>query len=301
MTTLLLIFGVGLVVATAMLLARAATLPRLRQMLHLRQIAHYGFHDQVGVDVGLAPAGSPGPLSASVEAIGRLISAALPSLPPLTSGELAAAGIYTRSPEYVHGARTLLALLLPALFILTGFSFSLTDVVLVVGGFVAGWELPAMAIRQRGRYRLDAIDRELPRLIDVMIATIEGGLGFAASLQMISERFKGPMGAELKLMQREQSLGITTEQALENLLTRADTPSVRAFARSLIHGQQLGVSIGPMLRNLATDIRRRRRQDAREKVQKAPLKMLFPLAILIFPPLLVVIMYPAAYSIIHTL
>jgi tight adherence protein C len=126
-------------------------------------------------------------------------------------------------------------------------------------------------------------------------------MGFAASLQLISGRFTGPMGAELKLMQREQGLGISNEQALENLVHRCDTPSVRAFSRSLLHGQELGVSIGPILRNLAIDIRRRRRQTAREKVQKAPIKMLFPLALLIFPPLVIVILYPAIYNILHAL
>jgi tight adherence protein C len=102
-------------------------------------------------------------------------------------------------------------------------------------------------------------------------------------------------------MQREQGLGVSTEQALNNMMERCDTPSVRAFARSLVHGQELGVSIGPMLRNIAVDIRRRRRQTAREKVQKAPLKMLFPLILLIFPPLMIIILYPALYSIVHTL
>jgi tight adherence protein C len=201
----------------------------------------------------------------------------------------------------VHGFRFVSATLLFGLVVLSGPPLTFTWIIVLIGAPVAGWSLPALAIRQRGRQRLDAIDRDLPRLIDVLIATIEAGLGFAASLQLISDRFKGPMGVELKLMRREQGLGVSTEQALDNLVARCDTPSVRAFARSLVHGQELGVSIGAMLRNIAIDIRRRRRQAAREKVQKAPLKLLFPLILLIFPPLLVVILYPALYSIVQAL
>jgi tight adherence protein C len=200
----------------------------------------------------------------------------------------------------VLGLRTLLALFLPLLVVIAGLSFDLITIVILLAAPVIGWELPGVAIRARGRSRLDAIDRELPRLIDVLIATIEAGLGFAASLQMLAHSFKGPLGAELRLAQREQELGISTERALENLQNRCDTPSMRAFARSLIHAQELGVSIGPMLRNLAVDIRRRRRQTAREKIQKLPIKMLFPL-MLILPPVFIVILYPAIYNIITSL
>jgi tight adherence protein C len=148
---------------------------------------------------------------------------------------------------------------------------------------------------------MNEVDRRLPELVDVLIATVEAGLGFAGSLQLVASRFDGPLGQELRLMLREQSMGLSTEQALSNLLGRCDTPSVRSFARAVTQGESLGVSIGSMLRNLASEVRKRRRQTLREKIMKAPVKMLFPLIFLIFPALFLVLLYPAAYNILHAL
>lgn len=302
MTVLLLLLGVGFVGATAWLLSHAAGLPRLRMEAHVRAIEQYGFHSDVVEDdyAGLFKEPSKGPVNEFAEAAGRLTSRILPGLPRLEQSDLTAAGYYSMTPDAIHGSRALLAVFLPLLVVIAGLSFDLITIIILLAAPVIGWELPGVAIRARGRSRLDAIDRELPRLIDVLIATIEAGLGFAASLQMLAHSFKGPLGAELRLAQREQELGIATERALENLQNRCDTPSIRAFARSLIHAQELGVSIGPMLRNLAVDIRRRRRQTAREKIQKLPIKMLFPL-MLILPPVFIVILYPAIYNIITSL
>jgi tight adherence protein C len=302
MTVLLLFIGVALVTATAWLIVRALALPRARFASHLKQIERYGFQtDAAELDVAAVPDERHGPINAIVEALGRITASLAPWLRPLERRDLYAAGMYSASPDAVHGFRFVCATLLFGLVVLSSPPLTFIWVLVLIGAPIAGWSLPALAIRQRGRQRLDAIDRDLPRLIDVLTATIEAGMGFAASLQLLSDRFKGPMGFELKLMRREQGLGVSTEQALENLVARCDTPSVRAFARSLVHGQELGVSIGAMLRNIAVDIRRRRRQAAREKVQKAPLKLLFPLILLIFPPLLIVILYPALYSIVQAL
>jgi tight adherence protein C len=76
---------------------------------------------------------------------------------------------------------------------------------------------------------------------------------------------------------------------------------MRSFVRTLRTAESLGVSIGPAMRELAHDVRRRRRQQAEEKMRKAPIKQLFPLIFLLFPALLMLVMYPAAYSLIHQL
>jgi tight adherence protein C len=109
------------------------------------------------------------------------------------------------------------------------------------------------------------------------------------------------MGEELKLTMKQQSLGMSVGQALTEMADRCDTPSIRAFVRTAGRGESMGVSIGPVLRELSSDQRRRHRQLAREKMQKAPIKMLFPLMFLIFPALMIVLMYPAAYSVMHNL
>jgi tight adherence protein C len=153
----------------------------------------------------------------------------------------------------------------------------------------------------RAQRRMDRVDRDLPELIDLLIATIEAGLGFAGSLQLVADRFDGPLGQELRLTLREQNMGLSTERALENLLDRCETPSVRAFVRAISQGESLGVSIGTMLRNLAAETRKRRRQKATEQIQKTPVKMLFPLVLLVFPVLLIVLLYPALHNVLQQL
>ena len=163
--------------------------------------------------------------------------------------------------------------------------------VLVLGGLA--WFGPAMLVRSRAQRRMDDVDRALPELIDVLAATMEAGLGFAGSLQLVAQRFDGPLGQELRLTLQEQRMGLSSEDALSNLVERCDTPSVRGFVRAVLQGESLGVSIAMMMRNLATEARARRRQIAQERIQKAPVKMLFPLIFLIFPALLIVLLYPA--------
>ena len=91
-------------------------------------------------------------------------------------------------------------------------------------------------------------------------------------------------------------MGLTTEEALRNMLVRADTPAVRSFVRAVTQGESLGVSIGDILRSLATEMRKRRRAVAEERAQKAPVKILFPLVFLIFPAMFVILLGPAVFD-----
>jgi tight adherence protein C len=156
-------------------------------------------------------------------------------------------------------------------------------------------------VRKRGGSRLAEVDTRLPELIDLLIAMVEAGMGFTASLGMVADRFDGAIGEELKLTMSRQSLGLSIQQALEEMAERCDTPAVRAFVRTAARGETLGVSIGPVLRELSGDQRRRHRMAAREKMQKAPIKMIFPLIFLVFPALMIVLLFPAVYSVSHNL
>jgi tight adherence protein C len=88
-------------------------------------------------------------------------------------------------------------------------------------------------------------------------------------------------------------MGLPTDQAMANMLARADTDGMRSFVRSMRQGESLGVSIGQIMRNLAGEMRKRCKAAAEEKAQKAPIKMLFPLIFLIFPAMFVVLLIPA--------
>ena len=92
-------------------------------------------------------------------------------------------------------------------------------------------------------------------------------------------------------------MGLGVNQALLHLVDRCDTPSVRSFARSITQGELLGVSVSQSLRDLATEMRKRRRAMAEERAQKAPIKILFPLAFLIFPAMFIVLLGPAMMQI----
>jgi tight adherence protein C len=139
----------------------------------------------------------------------------------------------------------------------------------------------------------------MPDLVDTLVATVEAGIAFSASLQIASRRFRGALGEELRLTMQEHSMGLSLQDSLTHMVERQDSPSMRTFVRSLVQGEQLGISVGQTLRNLSHDMRMRRRQLAEEKAHQAPVKMVFPLVLFIFPALLTVILGPAFLTISH--
>jgi tight adherence protein C len=296
--------GILLLAIAAALLARAVVMPRVRVSSQIRQIETYGFHAGDGSnEAGTGGRSLLAWLSGPAERIGRAVGGR-GLLAPVEARMLRAAGMYSITPETFQGYRVMAATGVPGLLLLEsllGGSAGAKTFLMVVLSAGICWLLPPAMVRTRGQRRMDQVDRALPELIDVLTATVEAGLGFAGSLQLVAARFDGPLGQELRLMLREQSMGLSTEQALSNLLERCDTPSVRAFARAVTQGESLGVSIGTMLRNLASETRKRRRQMAREQIMKAPVKMLFPLVFLIFPALFIVLLYPAGSNVIHML
>ena len=157
----------------------------------------------------------------------------------------------------------------------------------------AGWVVPMTLVRRRAERRLEQVESDLPELIDLLVVTVEAGLALNRSLQVASERFHGPLRDELRLTLQEQRMGLSTNVALTNMLERCETPSMRSFVRSIIQGENLGVSMGTIMRNLAIETRKRRRQHAEERAHKAPVKMLFPLVLLMFPSMFIVLLYPA--------
>jgi tight adherence protein C len=299
---LLAAIGLLLLGAAVAMLLRAVALPRLRMEGQVRQIETYGFSEDPEPAAG-AQAGSR-PLAAIAEGAGRWAMSHAGMLKPLERRELMAAGMYDLSIERTHGLRVIVTVALSVtilLLVLAGGSLSPLTILLVSTLAAIAWLLPAVVIRTRGQRRLDQVDAALPELIDVLTATIEAGLGFAGSLALCAERFDGPLGQELRLTLREQTMGLSTNAALTNMRERCDTPSMRAFVRSVAQGESLGVSIGAMMRNLASETRKRRRMSAQERIQKAPVKLLFPLIFLIFPALMIVLLYPAIHNILTTL
>jgi tight adherence protein C len=297
---IVLLAAVALLGACAALLARAIALPRVRAAERLDQIAAYGFAP------GAPPMEEPRPLAGAAEGLAATIGVSMARRLSLSEAdvrkELMSAGMYTTSPYTLIGHRLLCAIGLPAIAVWVGSTMRTGGglvVMLCFLGLFGGWMLPMLRVRRKARGRLERIDDELPELVDVLVVTVESGLGFASSLQIAAQRFNGPLGDELRLAFQEQSLGLPTEQALANMLDRSDTPALRSFVRSIRQGEQLGVSIGQILRNLAVEMRKRRQAAAEERAQKAPIKILFPLIGLIFPALFIVLLAPAVLNILQ--
>jgi tight adherence protein C len=298
---IVLLLGLALAGTSAVLVARAAVMPRLRASESVGRIASYGFASNQARERRQGPARNAvdGIASLVGDAAGRFSGFGEASL----RRELVAAGIYGLAPRKFLGYRILCALSLPGLWLWLTSAGGYSGALVVLGVPVAvlfGWTAPMSIVRRRSRRRFEQIDYELPSLIDLLVVTVEAGLGFTGSLQLAAERLSGPLGDELRLMLQEQSMGLSSQEALRNLLERADTPLMRSFVRSILQGETLGVSIGQIMRDLAVDMRKRRRQAAEERAQKAPIKLLFPLIFLIFPAMFVVILGPAVFSFLNS-
>jgi tight adherence protein C len=276
--------------------ARALTFGRIETHQRLRSIEMYGFRSPDDGAAVVARAGFD--LTKVAERIGRAATSRFGGVDHVqTRRDLLGAGLYTLTVDAYLGYRIIATTLLTACLLLMAFSAPglLTFLGVIVGGLL-GWRLPMVIVQRRAKSRYDEIDRELPELIDLLVVSIEAGVGLAGALQMMAGRMHGALGVELRLMQQEQSMGLSSDHALSKLIDRCDTPSVRSFVRSLQQGERLGVSIGTILRNLAIEMRTRRRQLAEERAQKAPVKILFPLVFLIFPAIFIVLLGPAVFA-----
>lgn len=298
----ILLIGLLLLGTAVALVTRGVIAARLRTVDTLGQIGRYGFAGTPDV----APTGGVrGFFDSAAAGIGRLLTEHL----NLVNEErlrktLVAAGMYRTSPRTLIGYQLLFGLALPIAWLWIAFgSGSSTALAILAAVFFAfiGWFAPGFIVQRRAESRTHRIDRGMPELIDLLVVTVEAGLSLSASLQVAGERMKGPLGDELRILLQEQRMGLTPVQALENMVGRCPTPAVESFARAMMQGQVLGVSVGQILRSLAIEMRKRRRAQVEQQAQKAPIKMLFPLVFMIFPALFVVILGPAVVSIFHAL
>jgi tight adherence protein C len=299
--TLALILGLALTGIAVALVARAFALSRGRTAETLGQIDYYGF-------AGPAPTVAPNlrrGLDDIAGAVGNVFASRFGILNEAELRQhLVAAGMYRLAPRMLMGYQVIAAIAFPLVWAWLATVLALGSVITILGtvvGVVFGWLAPVSIVRRRGRMRLLEIDYALPELIDLLVVTVEAGVGFSGSLQVAAERLSGPLGDELRLTVQEQRMGLSSMEGLENLLKRAPTPAMQSFVRAMIQGERLGVSVGQILRSLALEMRKRRRALAEERAHKAPIKMLFPLVFLIFPAMFVVLLGPALFAILDAL
>ena len=162
---------------------------------------------------------------------------------------------------------------------------------LALGGI--GFIAPDFVVSAKARSRKDNIRAELPDALDLMAVSVEAGLGFDGAIAKLTEHMHGPLADEFALTLSEIKIGETRQTALKKLAERTGTPELSSFVRSIIQADQLGISLGRILRVQATDSRLKRQAAAEEKAMKAPIKMLFPTVLFIFPAMFLVILGPA--------
>jgi tight adherence protein C len=218
---------------------------------------------------------------------------------------LNSAGYYRTTVTQYLGYRALAVVGLPIAALVFGAlagGVGFVTILIAAGAAGAGWVLPKTLVERKAGQRTARIDYEVPELVDLLVTTIEAGVGFGSALQLSARRVRDPLGAELRLTLGEQAMGLAMNDALQNMLERTNrSTSMRAFVQAIVQGETLGVSIGKTLRDLALDMRKRRRQVAEERAQKAPIKLLFPLTFLILPAMMIVILGPAVRAVSHGL
>jgi tight adherence protein C len=299
----LLLIGLCLVAMSVSLILRAAGAGRARAANNIGQISAYGY--TTGQSTQHGDRRLRHLVDDAANLVGALVGGRLSRMDEdALKNMLMAAGVYSVTPRRFTGYRVLAAGATALTWLWVSVTGGYAAALVVIGGLIGaliGWTAPLSVLRRRAQRRLDQIDYTLPELIDLLVVTVEAGLGFNASLQVASERLEGPLGEELRLALQEQSMGLSTREALQHLLDRAETPSIRSFVRSMLQGETLGVSIGKIMRDLAVEMRKRRRAAAEERAQKAPIKILFPLIFLIFPAMFVILLGPAIFSFIKAI
>jgi tight adherence protein C len=162
---------------------------------------------------------------------------------------------------------------------------------------VAGAVAPVQWLQKNREARQRSVRRDLPDVLDLLAISVEAGVGLEGAIEVVGEHFDSPLALEMRRMLREMELGVPRRTALQNLKNRIEVPDVSAFILSLIQADALGMPIGRVLRAQAAEMRVKRRQWARERAAKLPVKILFPLIMFILPALFVVVLGPAVISI----
>ena len=137
----------------------------------------------------------------------------------------------------------------------------------------------------------------LPDTLDLLAISVEAGVGFEGAMAVVCEQFDSPLADEFSRTLKEMELGLPRREALQNLKRRTEVPELSNFVLALTQADVLGMPVGRVLKASATEMRSKRRQWAREKAGKLPVKILFPLVLFIFPAVLVIVLGPAASDI----
>ena len=278
---IILLIGLVLVVVSVALVLRAVNMSRARSAEMVETIDPYGFSGRTESVLVRSGDSTRGTVDDLVSRIGGFVygsdrqrstasacasSSSLPACTRRHRASLRGTGLSRRSA-------------VPALAIWASVS-GLSGLLVVLGcvfAVVVGLIGPIRIVLARAKRRQPEIDYQLPDLIDLLVVTVEAGVGFTGSLRVAGERVEAARWDRSYGSRCRSRDGAFDERGAHQMLERVETPGMRSFVRSVLQGETLGVSIGQIMRNLAVEMRKRRRALAEERAQKAPIKILFPL------------------------
>ena len=190
------------------------------------------------------------------------------------------------------------------IFLLSLFSktFSLPIKLLIVFVFtILGYFFPDLWIRSKINSRQKQVRKAMPDALDLLTICVEAGLGFDAAMSKVNEKWDNELSLAFGRVIREIQLGKLRRDALRNMSERLGLPEMTSFVAAVIQSEMLGVSMAKVLRIQSDQMRMRRRQHAEEEAHKAPIKMIFPMGIFIFPALMIVLLTPAGLRLVGAL
>jgi tight adherence protein C len=164
---------------------------------------------------------------------------------------------------------------------------------------VAGLIFPFLFLKRAARKRQQVIWRSMPNALDLLTTCVEAGLSLDFGIQRVAEKYPGPLSDEFHRVLREMGLGKPRREALTEMTERIQLPDVTTFINSIVQAEQLGTSIGDVLRIQAKQMRMRRRQRAEQIAHQAPVKMIIPMILFLMPSLFLITLGPIILMVIR--
>jgi tight adherence protein C len=170
---------------------------------------------------------------------------------------------------------------------------------LCIVGFALIYAQPGMWLKKAARARQTKILKAMPFVLDLLTLSVEAGLDFMSAMQRSAERpVIDPLSEELLRVTREIQIGSSRKKALRAMSERVNIPDMKSLVNSLVQADELGVSIGAILRIQSDQIRQRRFERAEKLANEAPVKLLGPLMIFIFPAVFFIVLGPVIYRLV---
>ena len=212
----------------------------------------------------------------------------------LVEKELRLAGLSISPENFLFYKKAIMVLII----VVSAFIAIITKTIfLILIGLLIALLIPNLYLNSKVKSHQQGIRDQLPDAMDLLGVCIESGLSFDASLLKVSERMEGPFIEELLKLYRQIQMGVPRGDALKNMANSSEIPELKTFIAALAQATQLGIPMNNIMKVQSETLRETRMQMAREKGQKAPVKMLLPMVGLIFPVLFIVILGPVVINI----